>query len=612
MKISIDPLKEQSDRAKIYKKNKTKLENIEIALIVNDIEKYNFDYKIAKEKVTSLTDNITKMLSTSSNTQALIENIKIKINTLNNNLYKSQEELIAISSKCEKLQGEKNLITERSKYDSNDIKLHDNIVSLKEKMLEIDNEISVANQELEILKKENEKKHNNYQKVLNDIKKEEDIRDKLGIDLNKLIKNITELKHKRDVLSLSIENNSLLPLGVKNILNNPKLIGIHNIVGKIIEYDEKYMNAIDVTLGGSSSFIICDTERNAREAVEYLKNNKKGRATFYPLNIIKPRFIDDNTLNIVLKEESFIDVASSLVKYDKKYDNIIKNLLGNTIIVKDLSSANRISKKINHKYKIVTLDGELVNIGGSITGGNLKNKNSIFSEKYELEEVIKLIEKTQKDINECENRINEEDLNYSNLDNKRKNILVNMNTNIDLIKTKEKNIEELLYRKNNYKKEVTDNENIINNVVTNEEEKLLNDYYASLKEKEIKEIEIESIKKELEEVKEELTSNESVLKVDNSEYTKLNNELKQNEILVNRLDVKLDNLLNSLSSDYSITYESAKLNYILDIDSEEARKEVNKLKNEIKSLGPINLGSIEEYERVSERYNFLNNQKKIY
>jgi chromosome segregation protein len=168
----------------------------------------------------------------------------------------------------------------------------------------------------------------------------------------------------------------------------------------------------------------------------------------------------------------------------------------------------------------------------------------------------------------------------------------------------------LLYRKNNYKKEVTDNENIINNVVTNEEEKLLNDYYASLKEKEIKEIEIESIKKELEEVKEELTSNESVLKVDNSEYTKLNNELKQNEILVNRLDVKLDNLLNSLSSDYSITYESAKLNYILDIDSEEARKEVNKLKNEIKSLGPINLGSIEEYERVSERYNFLNNQKE--
>ena len=609
LKTNIEPLKEQSIKAKKYKENKVKLENIEIALIVNDIDNYNFKYKEAKEKVEELTDKITSMLSSSSKEQALIEEIKLKINNLNNDLYKAQNELIEISSKCEKLQGEKNLISERNKYNSDDIRLHDNILSLKEKILEIDKEINILNKEIENYTKKQEADKINLSELESKISKTKKEKDDLSNNLNNEIRALTELKHKKDVLNNSIENNSLLPIGVKNILNNPKLIGIHDIIGNLIQYDEKFVKAIEVSLGFASSYIVCDNENNAKDAINYLSSNNLGRATFYPINIIKPRILDENSYNLVKEKENFIDIASNIVKYDTKYRDIILNLLGNIIVVEDLDSANKIAKIINHRYKVVTLSGDIVNVGGSLTGGKSKKQNSILNQKYELEETIKLIDKTQRKINDLEDKSNEIDLNYSNYENKKNSLIVRINSEYELNKNKEKNLSDLIDRKSLYESELKNNENTVNNVLSDEEEKLIESYYKSLEEKEAKEIEINDIKNNLENIKEELTNNESLLKSNNLEYNKINDELKSNEILVNRLDVKLDNLLNHLNNEYSITYESAKANYILELDPEDARVEVTKLKSEIKALGQVNLGSIEEYERVSTRYDFLLNQK---
>ncbi len=607
--VNIEPLKIQSEQAKIYKKDKNELENVEIALIVNDVEKFNYEYKEAKEKVEVLTDKITNMLSSTSKEQALIENIKVKINDLNNDLYKKQQELVEISSNVERLQGEKNLITERSKYNSKDVKLHDNILSLKEKEKEIEKEEEVIKTELEVTKKENNEILSKINILIEKLKEVNNKKLSLDNELKLELKNLLELKHKRDVISSSIENNSLLPLGVKSVLNNPKLIGIHNIVGKVIEYDESYSSAIDIALGASSSYIICDNEGNAKEAINYLKDKKLGRATFYPLNIIKPRIIDEESYEKVKRENDFVDIASNLVKFDTKYKNIILNLLGNVIVVKNIDSANKISRIINHKYKVVTLLGDVVNIGGSITGGNYKNKNSILSEKYELENILKDITKKTNVVSELENRINENDELLSNKEEEKNSLNILYNSNNEIINNKTERLTELSYRLESTRKDINNNQNIIDGVLTKEEENLINEYYKVLENKEKKIIEIDETRKSLENVKEELTNNESLLKLNNNEYTKLNNELKQNEIKVNRLDVKLDNLLNTLTNDYQITYDRAKANFILEMKEEDARKLVNKLKNEIKSLGPINLGAIEEYERVSERYNFLNSQK---
>lgn len=609
LNTNMEPLKKQSEDAKIYLEKKEKLENVEIALTVNDIEKYNYEYKYSKEKVSELTLSITKMLSENSSEQAKIETIKNNISKLNSELYLKQQELVKVSANAEKLSGEKAMISERSKYNSEDVKLHDNIISLKEKILKIESQISALNKEIESEKSNNKvigEKLNNTEIKLSEIEKN---KENLNSKLNQKLREITAQKHRKEVLMNSLENNSSLPYSVKNVLNNPKLTGIHGVLGKLLEFEEKYSEALEVSLMSSVSHIVCDNEEDAKEAVRYLKNNNLGRATFLPISVIKPRSIDSESYETIKSMNGFVDIASNLVKYDTKYRNIVLSLLGTIIVVDNIDNANLISKKLKNRYKVVTMTGEVVNIGGSITGGSLK-KSSILSERYELENVIKDIDVLDSEIKEIENKINEVDDNYTNLELEKNSIIISVNSNSEILKNKYNVLDDLTNEKSTLMAELSNNQNIVNNVVTNEEEKILNEYYKEIEKRDELNIEINQIHKKIELENEDLINNESSLKNNNQEYNKAQEELKSHEIKVNRLDVKIDNLLNILTNDYSISYEKAKEKYILEIDSDEARSIVSTLKREIKSLGDVNVGAIEEYDRVKERYEFLNKQKE--
>lgn len=609
LNTNMEPLKKQSEDAKIYLEKKEKLENVEIALTVNDIEKYNYEYKYSKEKVSELTLSITKMLSENSSEQAKIEAIKNNISKLNSELYLKQQELVKVSANAEKLSGEKAMISERSKYNSEDVKLHDNIISLKEKILKIESQISALNKEIESEKSNNKiigEKLNNTEIKLSEIEKN---KENLNSKLNQKLREITAQKHRKEVLMNSLENNSSLPYSVKNVLNNPKLTGIHGVLGKLLEFEEKYSEALEVSLMSSVSHIVCDNEEDAKEAVRYLKNNNLGRATFLPISVIKPRSIDSESYETIKSMNGFVDIASNLVKYDTKYRNIVLSLLGTIIVVDNIDNANLISKKLKNRYKVVTMTGEVVNIGGSITGGSLK-KSSILSERYELENVIKDIDVLDAEIKEIENKINEVDDNYTNLELEKNSIIISVNSNSEILKNKYNVLDDLTNEKSTLMTELSNNQNIVNNVITNEEEKILNEYYKEIEKRDELNIEINQIHKKIELENEDLINNESSLKNNNQEYNKAQEELKSHEIKVNRLDVKIDNLLNILTNDYSISYEKAKEKYILEIDSDEARSIVSTLKREIKSLGDVNVGAIEEYDRVKERYEFLNKQKE--
>lgn len=609
LNTNMEPLKKQSEDAKIYLEKKEKLENVEIALTVNDIEKYNYEYKYSKEKVSELTLSITKMLSENSSEQAKIETIKNNISKLNSELYLKQQELVKVSANAEKLSGEKAMISERSKYNSEDVKLHDNIISLKEKILKIESQISALNKEIESEKSNNRvigEKLNNTEIKLSEIEKN---KENLNSKLNQKLREITAQKHRKEVLMNSLENNSSLPYSVKNVLNNPKLTGIHGVLGKLLEFEEKYSEALEVSLMSSVSHIVCDNEEGAKEAVRYLKNNNLGRATFLPISVIKPRSIDSESYETIKFMNGFVDIASNLVKYDTKYRNIVLSLLGTIIVVDNIDNANLISKKLKNRYKVVTMTGEVVNIGGSITGGSLK-KSSILSERYELENVIKDIDVLDSEIKEIENKINEVDDNYTNLELEKNSIIISVNSNSEILKNKYNVLDDLTNEKSTLMTELSNNQNIVNNVITNEEEKILNEYYKEIEKRDELNIEINQIHKKIELENEDLINNESSLKNNNQEYNKAQEELKSHEIKVNRLDVKIDNLLNILTNDYSISYEKAKEKYILEIDSDEARSIVSTLKREIKSLGDVNVGAIEEYDRVKERYEFLNKQKE--
>ena len=606
---NLKPLEKQSDNAKKYLENKEKLDSIEVSLIVSEVESMNTEYQENKLKVSNLTNELTLMETDNSRFLASSEKLKLEQTKNNEELFEMQNKLNAITKEAEELKGKKNLITERQKYNASDTKVHDNLVNIKENILRKENEIFASNNNISMIKKKLDEINLTYDDIIFKFNKLKEVHDALENDMLTQNRLENETKYKIEMLKTSIENNSSLPYAVKCVLDNPKLTGIHGTIASLIEVDNLYATAISTALASASSYIVTTDELAAKDAVNYLKINKFGRATFFPINIIKEGYIDNETLRILRLENDFIDVASNLVRYESTYDRIIKNRLGTTIIVKDLDSANSIARKISYRYKVVSLDGELVHTGGAITGGVIKNQTNIITQKHDLNYNCELLRKLQEKRKEKEEKINIEDNKYKVYDNLKNKTLdektkLEASYNYELLK--KSSLEKEL---DNLKEEVNNIKGLINNTLSKEEEKIVEEFYEKERQRQSLELNVNNIKAIINSNNETIEDMEKESRLNNSLYYKKKDELKDLEIKVNRLDVMLDNLLNTLTEDYSITYEKAKENYFLDMDKKEARQIVDKCKAEIKRLGEVNLGAIEEYERVKTRHEFLTNQR---
>ena len=160
------------------------------------------------------------------------------------------------------------------------------------------------------------------------------------------------------------------------------LRGIHAPVSQIISVSDKYSLAIETALGAQIQNIITDNENDAKKAIGFLKESRAGRATFLPLTAIKGKVMDEKGLDDCY---GYVNIASRLVEFQSKYSDVINSLLGRTVVAEDLDAAISIAKKFNYKFKIVTLDGQVVNAGGSMTGGAKLQNAGILSRGNELE-----------------------------------------------------------------------------------------------------------------------------------------------------------------------------------------------------------------------------------
>lgn len=609
LKLQVEPLKVQREKAIEYLNVSNQLEDLEISLLASDITSINFKYSKDKEKQKSLNKEILDLTTNNTGNEAKIEKFKLEINKIEEELSIKQKELLEITTKVEKINAEKQIITERQKYNVEDSKLHNTILELKEKKLSLENEIVKYENEIDDNLKEILLLKENQDVKISKLNSVRNKKQKLNDLLSNSIRNSNYLNLKIDNLNESIENNSSLPYAVRWVLQNLKIDGIHNALGNLIEIKEEYVRAITTSLGAAFSNIVVDDENTAKEVIRYLKQNNIGRVTLYPLNIMKEKNIDKDVLNIILKEKGFVGVGSNLVNFDSKYKNIVKNQLGNVIVSTDIESANKISKLINYCYKVVTLDGEVLNVGGSITGGNIIKQKNIISDKYELERLKQ--EKKLEDLNikKYEEEINNIDMEYKNAEDEiyllNKKIINSEEINNNKISIKNNIVNEL----NQINLNIDGTNNLINNTLSNEEEQIVNSYYEALKQRDSLNNELGSLNKKKKDLNDYLEEAEFERRKENSAFTTKNKELKDLEIEINRFDVKLDTLLTRLNEEYSMTYEKAISMYKLEIDENEARNKVNTLKAKIKQIGPVNINAPEEYDKVSERYNFLNKQR---
>lgn len=604
LESQLEPLKIQSESAKKYVEYKEELENIDISLIVYDIERLNIESKTNEDKKESILQeslNLEFDLNTKSSEleKKKLDNIKLReeSNKLNNDLLNSVKEV-------ERINSEKLLIINAKKLDSNDVQLHNSILILKENKNNLNNKIDSLNVDLDKIEKELVDIENstielddklivlNKEKTNNNIKLDSLTKDKINID------------YQINTIKKNIENNSDLYYSVASILNNKSLKGINGVLGKLIDFDSKYSTMIDISLSSSSQFIVCDSDSDAKEAIKYLKQNNLGRATFLPLSEVSGRYVDEDTLNVVSNMKGFIDIASNLINYDSKYKKAIINQLGNIIVVDNIDNANIISKRINHRYRVVTLDGELLHVGGSITGGTIKKNSSIINDKLDLENKLKQIENLNKDINNVS-------LNIKEIDNK----IYILKEKLHAYNNKKISLEQINKIKFELKEEYIDN---IKNIdlelstkenITKEEDEIIKEYYEAVSKKDNISKNLDETNSKLEELSTDIETLENDIKLYNSKLNKSNRENNLLDIEKTKIEMKLEQLLISLNEEYSMTFEKAKREYILYLDKDEARSRVDTLKNTIRDLGMVNLGAIDEFDRVNTRYEFLNDQK---
>lgn len=600
------PLKEQSVVAKKYLDIKGELESIDVALIAKDITDLNLEYSKVSEEVKALKEKLITLKDNVGDTR--LEKLRLRNIELEEVVNKKKEELLKITEDISNLNGEKKLTLERKKYEASKEVIDDNLIKLKESELNVNKNITVLEREIldiEASVNDQREKSEEVKNKLLVIKVKKSTSSNALMEANKAK---FLLENKIEILENNILSAEAAPVSVRNILNNPRIHGVHNTIGKLLDIPEKYVIATDIALGASSNYLVVDDDNVALSAIDFLKERKLGRATFYPLNVIKSKYVSSDIINDIKNINGYIGVLSDLVRYDKKYKNIVENRLGQVIVVDNERTLNIIGKLINYKYVVVSLDGEILHVGGSITGGTSK-KNSMLNEKNELNKLKNDLQKLDikiKELTEEVNNLSEDTLELEERENVLNKYIVLLNeelfnkrTNLSRLNEEHKSILSELEGINDLKSNKLD-EHLVN---------LMESINNLVKSKEIIEKDIKVISKEKLEVNDEINILDKKLRDNNSNYNLVNNELKNKEVVSGKLEVKLDNLLEELNNSYNLTYESACGNYNLEMDADIAREHVKNLKKELASLGNVNVGAIDEYERISKRYEFLNSQK---
>lgn len=713
------------------------------------LEQYEGKKQVWSERTKHFTENKQKLIQQKNDTLSMIEKLKAQLEEEERKLANLHEIKEKTRGKIKKLQ---------TKLTSGRENISDNIEELKSEYIEILNQQAAkrnekqtitqqiqktdlqnvqhdekfqdlittrqqqAQEKEKVLKEYEQLDHTYHQKqksiqqLKNNLKQEQERYDISQKNLYKGYQMIAKLNSRKEMLEEMRDGYQGFFYGVKNILkakNKNILTNIHGAVIELIDVPEKYISAIETILSGQAQNVVVTDDQAAREAISWLKQTNNGRATFLPLQSIQPRFLPENLLAQIKSHPGYVGIAADLVKTRSKYQVVVNHLMGNVVITKNLKSANDIARRLNRRYRIVTLDGDIVNPGGAMSGGAKKKSNqSLFTREKDLEEVNNQVQELQskasafehklsdhkKEIEQLEKNIIKEeklikdhqkrlqetyensqkiDMKLNSIDEKmaiyknEQNMFEQDKAELHHRHTKltkdladieqrlllvQEEIDRLTQEKkelNNQRDQMTNDLHELQVSLAEQEERIRNqrektttirhrikelkdqyDHYTieydeliDLKKSEETEQDINKAIEEKRTEKELYTTHIQQKRAERSQQTQyiededrelrqLNKQhhvmiqaIQQKEVKSNRLDVDLENRLSQLQTDYTITYEKARTTYKKIHNIDEVKAEVAEIKQAIKGLGAVNLGSIDEYKRISERYDFLTEQK---
>ncbi len=394
--------------------------------------------------------------------------------------------------------------------------------------------------------------------------------------------------------------------------------GMHGVLANIIEVPEQYQTAIEMCLGSSLQNVVTENEEDAKRLIEHLRKHNLGRASFLPITSVRGKKLE----KIKGKNNGIIGIASDLIKYSKKYENIILNLLGRTVIVQDMETAIRVAKDNRYSFRIITLEGDVINPSGAITGGSVAKKTvNILGRKSEIEklqkEIKKLeqqIQKLEKDKEDYENSIEDVIEEASLFEKELQEIEINYATGKEKIRAIEENINRVETRLNKLKEE---SKKLDNQKVESEEKK------NQLQEK------ITLINEENEKLKNIITEFAELNK-DNQKYVDdLNFDITNLKISVSSFDESessIEEIQERINSEIDSTNKSIKNkkiqieqigqdNFNLEKSIEEINEKINKIKQEVKNSGSkieeLKEKRTEKNEKLAQKEEEINSEFKI-
>ncbi len=592
----IGPLEKQAKKAEKYISLREKLSKIEISVLVEDIDQYN-------EKINQINKELfdIQAMHTSENAELLKQETRLE---------SIRKEMYALDKQINELQGkytkamEENYQLERRKIEQDEkrkymLKVADKKARQKEiqAMLE---EARFEYQDRHQRLMQTQQDLNNRRNIVNDLKTKIS---KARYESDQANNILTQLQNRRQVLENMMKQPFAHQQGVRSVMQaKNSLSGVYGVVSELLIAHADKALAVNAALGGSIYQIITKNEADARNAISFLKRNRSGRATFLPLSVCHPRKMNEQVITIASTSPGFLGFASECVDCKEIFDPVKERLLGNVIVVDTLQNANETAKRLRYAYKIVTLDGDIVHTGGSMTGGVTKNQSTPVTMRQELDTINSKIEGQKIKADSC---LNETDILTQKLQ-KEKDAIVTLQIELakleNIYATKKAKYDSILAEYQELGVDIEENAELAQDDLVVQMSKM----HAVL---DSLSLEIQSLRQSRFDKGNDAEQLENQIRLVRREMNSKQSQIHNYEMEIVKVKTQLENALNRLSTDYEMTYEYA-LTKKEDVEIESAKEEVIQLRQAISRLGNINLDAPNEYKEVKERFDFMTSQKE--
>ena len=586
----VSPLKRQAKKAAIYREKKKRLEEIEVAVLVNEIQQLNIQKTELEKSLFDLQTNSSMHETTIQVHENDVFESKKRLKEFDKEINYVTESLVNTINEINILEQRKVELDEKRKYalemGSSEEKIKEMESMLNEAKFEYEDRLERLNKtkaEIELLNKN----LNDVSNTLVDVSLK---KDEASNVLNRMENRIEVLKN-----ALQDPFSSANQSGVEAIMSNvSSFYGIMGVIGQELKPVDGYEEAINRALAGSVYHIVTKDEDAARKAIDFLKKNKSGRATFVPITVLKTHTIKQEDTIICNNTKGYLGLAKDFCTCESEYEIVRDSFLSNVIVTDNLENANNLASLLKFNYKIVTLEGDVVHKGGTITGGKVKNEVSIVTAQSELNRIENDIVsyRAQKELADKKYlEVVKEKESYESQITEKRIALAQIEPIVD---TKRAKYEKL---KTDYESIIpNDNENITDTLIKQladlyaKRDELSNTSKTRKNEKMKLSAEIDRKDQQIRQIRRQLDSTKDNVA-----------EAEKNKAV---LETKLDADLNRLASEYQMTFEYALENNNVEID-ENAKEEVMNLRREISNLGNVNMSAPEEFDEINERYEFL-------